>query len=118
MPIYPLRFDRGEHAGRVLIDGVETTLAIPQQIDRLALQLGCEVDWSRAVNWPHAVTTHGGLEAFSDLGQAVVDAQRALRDYRRYATAERWANAVEMLRGLVRTAEAMAAQGGGSRSGS
>lgn len=60
MPIYPLRYDGPRHEGQVLIDGVETTLAIPQQLDRLALQLGVQVDWSRAKHWPHPVTTHGG----------------------------------------------------------
>jgi hypothetical protein len=107
MPIYPLFYNRSRGEGRVLIDGVETSLAIPQQLDRLAMQLGADVDWSRAENWPHRVTPHGALEAFADIGQAVVDAQRSLRDFHRYADADGWQRAVGMLRRLLRDAEAM-----------
>jgi hypothetical protein len=112
MPIFPLLYNRSRRQGQVLITGVETTLAIPQQIDRLALQLGCEVDWSRAEGWPHRITPHGALEAFAGLGQAVVDAERALRDYARYGDAQGWASILAMLRHLTRMAEGLAAGGG------
>jgi hypothetical protein len=111
MPIFPLLYNRSRRQGQVLITDVETTLAIPQQIDRLALQLGCEVDWSRAEGWPHRITPHGALEAFAGLGQAVVDAERALRDYARYGDAQGWASILAMLRHLMGMAQEMAAQG-------
>jgi hypothetical protein len=108
MPIYPLRYDQGRREGRVLIEGVEITLSIPQQLQRLALQLGAEVDESRAVGWPHPVTGQSGLHALADIGQAVVDAQVALKKFRQEGSAEGWDSVLAMLRRLTADAEAMA----------